>query len=142
MWIKAYSKFYTGVSAKKIWQIWVDINNWPKWHKDLEYCKLDDEFKVGAFFILKPKNMLPAKIMLTEINPGQSFTDCTKFFGAKMFDTHSIEIKEGGVLLTNKLVVTGPLTWLWCRLVAQKIVNTMPRKIDSLVNLAKSNDHV
>jgi len=39
--------------------------------------------------MLKPKGAPAVKIKLTEINEMQNFTDCTKFFGAKMYDTHS-----------------------------------------------------
>ena len=81
MWTRKYSKFYSNVSPEAIWRIWVDINNWVNWHGDLDYCKLEGEFQVGNHFMLKPKGVPAVKIMLTEINKMQSFTDCTKFFG-------------------------------------------------------------
>lgn len=56
-------------------------------------------------FLLKPKDVKPVQILLTEINEDYSFTDCTSFFGAKMYDTHSIEEKEDGLVLANKFVV-------------------------------------
>ena len=97
MWIREHSKFYPNVSPEAIWKIWVDINNWPSWHGDLDYCTLDGDFKAGNHFMLKPKGAPAIKIMLTEINDMQSFTDCTKFFGGKMYDNHSMEVKDGGV---------------------------------------------
>ncbi|MBT4964266.1 MAG: hypothetical protein HOI53_03150 [Francisellaceae bacterium] len=137
MWTRKYSKFYSNVSPEAIWRIWVDINNWVNWHGDLDYCKLEGEFQVGNHFMLKPKGVPAVKIMLTEINKMQSFTDCTKFFGAKMYDTHSMEVKGDGVLLSNKLLVTGPLKRLWINLVAQNVADTVPDEMDSLVNLAR-----
>lgn len=136
MWTKEYSKFYPDVKPEDIWKIWIDIDNWPKWHSDLEYCKLEGEFKVGNHFILKPKGVKAVRITLTEINNGKSFTDLTTFFGAKMYDTHSMEVKDGGILLSNKLVVIGPLRWLWIKLVAENVANTVPDEIDSLVQLS------
>lgn len=137
MWTREHSKFYPNVSPEVIWKIWVDINNWPSWHGDLDYCKLDGDFKVGNHFMLKPKGAPAVKIMLTEINEMQNFTDCTKFFGAKMYDTHSMEVKDNGVLLSNKLVVTGLLKWLWIKLVAKHVADTVSDEMDSLVNLAR-----
>jgi hypothetical protein len=139
MWKRTYQKFYPNVSAKKLWEIWVDVNNWPKWHGDVDYCKLDGEFVVGNHFILKPKGAPAVKIHLIEINKGKDFTDCTKFFGARMFDTHSMQEQETGVLLTNKLVVTGPLKWLWIKLVAKMVADSVPEEMDALVNLARSD---
>lgn len=138
MWTREYSKFYPNISLEKIWEIQVDVNNWPSWHGDLDYCKLKGEFKVGNHFMLKPKGAPAIKMVLTEINEKQSFTDCTKFFGALMYDTHTMKAIDGGVLLSNKLVVTGPLKWLWIKLVAQNVANTVPNEMDSMVHLVKT----
>lgn len=138
MWIRKHTKFYPKVCSKMIWSIWIDVNNWPSWHSDLDYCKLEGDFKVGNHFILKPKGAPEVKIVLTEINEKRSFTDCTKFFGAKMYDTHSIEEKRGGVVFSNKLVVTGPLKWLWVALVARNVANSIPDDIEALVKLIRS----
>lgn len=137
MWIRTFSKTYSGVSKEKIWQLWTDINNWPSWHGDLDYCKLEGKFEVGNHFMLKPKGVKAVKIVLTEIIPGQSFTDCTNFFGAKMYDTHSLEETPEGLKLSNKLVVTGPLSWLWIKLVAQNVADTVPEETEALIKLAR-----
>ena len=138
MWTRTHSQFYPGVSAETIWDIWTDINRWPTWHGDLDYCKLEGAFEVGNHFMLKPKGAPAVKINIIAIEPGRSFTDCTDFWGAKMIDTHRLEIKEDGVLLSNKLVVTGPLRWLWILLVAKHVANTIPDETEALVRLAKA----
>lgn len=74
---------------------------------------------------------------MTEVQPGYRFTDCTKFFGAKMYDTHIIEEKNNGILLTNIITVTGPLRWLWIKLVAQNIAKTVPDDMKVLINIAQ-----
>jgi len=137
MWTREYSKFYPDISPKEIWKIWIDINNWPSWHGDLDYCKLDGDFVVGGHFMLKPKGISAVKVVLTEINEGKNFTDCTSFFGAKMYDTHAVEAKDNGIILSNKLVVIGPLKYLWVKLVANHVANSVPDEIDALVKLAK-----
>ena len=138
MWTRTYNKTFQGLKRQDIWRIWTDINNWPTWHGDLDYCKLEGKFEVGNHFFLKPKGVKPVKILLTEINEGYSFTDCTSFFGAKMYDTHSMEDTVEGLKLTNKLVVTGPLKWLWIKLVAQNVADTISEETEKLVKLARS----
>ncbi|MBM4222673.1 MAG: polyketide cyclase [Gammaproteobacteria bacterium] len=137
MWTRTYSKTFQGLKREDIWRIWTDINNWPTWHGDLDYCKLEGDFKVGNHFFLKPKGVQPVKIVLTEINEGYSFTDCTSFFGAKMYDTHAMEETVEGLKLTNTLVVTGPLKWLWIKLVAQNVADTIAEETESLIKLAR-----
>lgn len=141
MWTRIYSKTFQGIKRQDIWRIWADVNSWPLWHEDLDYCKLDGDFVVGSHFMLKPTGVNPVKIVLTEINEGHHFTDYTSFFGAKMYDTHLVEETENGLKLTNKLVVTGPLKWLWIKLVAQNVADTVPEEMESLVNLARG-EHV
>ncbi len=138
MWTRTYSKTFQGIKKEEIWRIWIDVNNWPKWHGDLDYCKMDGVFKVGNYFMLKPKGVSPVKIILTEIDDGHKFTDCTNFFGAKMYDTHALEDTPDGLKLINTLVVTGPLKWLWIKLVASNVANSVPEEMEALVTLARS----
>lgn len=137
MWSKSFSKVYSGVSSQTVWGLWTDINNWPRWHGDLDYCRLEGPFAVGNHFFLKPKGVRPVKIVLTEIEEGRKFTDRTIFPGAKMFVTHTLEETNQGLKLTNTLVVTGPLKWLWIKLVAQNVANTVPDEMEALVKLAR-----
>ena len=138
MWVKEHSKIYQGIKKEDIWRIWTDVNNWSAWHGDLDYCKMNGDFKVGSFFMLKPKGAPAVKIELIDIVDGSKFTDCTTFFGAKMYDTHMMEETENGIRLTNKLVVTGILQFVWIKLVAQHVANTVPDEMDELVTLARA----
>ncbi len=87
--------------------------------------------------MLKPKGVSAVKIVLTDIKEGYCFTDCTSFFGAKMYDTHAMEETPDGLKLTNTLVVTGLLKWLWIKLVAQNVADTVPAETEALVKLAR-----
>jgi hypothetical protein len=90
--------------------------------------------------MLKPKGVSPVKIVLTEIVDGHYFTDCTSFFGAKMYDTHTMIDTPDGLKLTNKLVVTGPLKWFWIKLVAQNVADTVPEEMENLIKLARGSN--
>lgn len=140
MWARTYSKTFQGIKRADIWRIWTNVNGWPTWHGDLDYCKLEGDFVVGNYFMLKPKGVSPVKIMLTEVVDGHHFTDCTSFFGAKMYDTHAMEETVDGLKLTHKLVVTGPLKWLWIKLVAQNVADTVQEEMENLVQLARGGN--
>ncbi len=141
MWQKQHTRTYPHVDRKIVWQQLTNINQWPTWHDDLEYCKMEGSFSIGNHFILKPKSMRPVKIKITELNEGYSFTDCTCFFGAKMFDTHTLEETPEGLKLSNTMIVTGPLKWLWIKLVAQHVADTIPQEMDALIKVSKALHH-
>lgn len=141
MWIRSYSKIYQGIKKEDIWRLWTDINRWHQWHDDVDYCKIEGPFVVGNHFMLKPKGAPAVKIDLIAIDPLHTFTDCTRFLGAKMFDTHKMEETAEGLRLSNTLVVTGPLKWLWIKLVAQKVADTVPQEMDALVKFARAENN-
>ena len=137
MWERTHCKEYQNVTAEAVWDRWGRVNEWHTWHGDLDYCKLEGPFEVGNHFILKPKGSKSVKITLTEIEEGKQFTDCTVFPGAKMYDTHKVETIPGGVRITNRLVVTGLLKWIWIKLVAQEVAKDVLEEVDALVELAR-----
>lgn len=138
MWTKTYSKTYFGVRKEDIWTLWSDVNSWTKWQGDLDFCTMEGPFAAGNFFLLKPKGVKPVRSVLTDVKEGYRFTDCTSFFGAKMYDSHSMEETSEGLRMTSTLNVTGPLQWLWVQLVAKNVAAAKPREMDALVELARS----
>lgn len=138
MWIREHDKVFEGLSKEAAWSVWTDVNNWGEWHNDLDHCKMEGDFVVGNHFMLKPTGAKAVKIDLIEITPGVSFTDCTSFPGAKMYDTHILKEVDGGLLLKNKIVVTGPLKWLWVKIVAEHVAKTVPDDLERFVSLART----
>lgn len=72
---QSYIQTYPDVDKASIWQLWSDIENWPKWDQKLAYCKIDNNgFAAGTSFILKPINGPTVKIHLSNVIPHQQFT--------------------------------------------------------------------
>lgn len=135
MWVKSYSKIYQGVKKEEIWQLWADVNNWPKWDKELEYCKMEAPFVKDSQFILKVVGGPKVKITLSEVIANEKFTDYCKFLGARMYDAHELEeTKDGGVRITSTITVTGPLSFIWVNLVAKNVAHSVPKQMDALVD--------
>lgn len=138
MWSQSFSRIYPNISKEKIWAAWSEVNNWPQWDKGLDYCDMRDSFTEGTKFILKPKGGPKVKIFISKIIPTQEFSDYCKFPGAKMFDEHFLEDTPEGLKITNKITVTGPLSFLWVKLVAKKVAEEVPSQTESLVNYART----
>ncbi|MAZ78055.1 MAG: polyketide cyclase [Legionellaceae bacterium] len=139
MWNKTHSKIYKNVSKEAVWKIWKDINNYANWHDDLDYCQLKGEFAKGNYFLLKPKGGPKVKVWLLDIKENESFLDCTRFFGAKMYDLHSLEDTSEGLKISNTITVKGPLAFLWTKLVAKDVAAHAPQEMDAVVDLARGS---
>jgi hypothetical protein len=139
MWIRSHSKTYPGLKREDIWRLWVDVNTWDRWDPDIEYGKITEPFAVGSHFIFKPKGMGEVKLTLVEVEPLQKYTDHFRFWGASLFGTHEMEETAEGLKLTTTVKVTGPLTFLWVKLVAQNIADTLPEQMEGLVKCARED---
>lgn len=137
MWIKSYSRIYQDVKKEDVWQIWSDVDHYLRWHDDLDYCRLHGEFAVGSYFMLKPKGAPAVKVEIIELIENKKFIDCTRFFGARMFDIHELEATEDGLQIKNTIKVTGWLSFFWVQLIAKKVAASAPKETDSLVKLLR-----
>jgi uncharacterized protein YndB with AHSA1/START domain len=141
MWTKTQSMTFPNITPAQVWAAWSNINDWPLWNHDLEWTKLHGEFKVGSVFYMKIKKGPIVTIEIIECTPNKSFTDCTKFPLAKMYDTHQIEQTHEGLRITSSLKVTGPLGFLWRKLVAEKVAADVPAEMNSLITFIREMQH-
>ena len=54
-----------------------------------------------------------------------------------MFDNHTFEETPNGLKLTTTMKVEGLLGFLWRKIVAQKIVDTLPEDMQEQIKTAK-----
>jgi hypothetical protein len=138
MWSKTYSKKVKGVKAENVWKVWIDVNRWHTWQSDIEYAKLDGDFKVGNTFKLKPKGGPTVSIEIIKAEPGRQFTDLTRFPGARMFGCHEF-IDHGNELeIRTTMSIEGFLSFLWKKIVAENVANSMAKQTEALIEKAKS----
>jgi len=138
MWSKSYSKKVKGLQADQVWKVWTDINQWHSWQGDIEYAKLDGDFKVGNSFLLKPKGGPKVRIELIRVEPNKVFTDLTRFPLARMYGSHEF-IHHGDELeIKTTMSIEGGLAWLWRKIVAEDVANGMPEQTDRLIEKTRN----
>ncbi|HPY40002.1 MAG TPA: SRPBCC domain-containing protein [Thiolinea sp.] len=138
MWTQTYTKTVDGLSAERVWKAWTDINQWHTWQDDIEHASLEGEFKAGNSFRFKPKGGPTIKIELTEVKPNTAFVDLTRFFLAKMYDSHELIKHDNQLEIKTTIRLEGPLAFLWRKLVVQDIVNGLPAQTEKLIARARS----
>ena len=74
MWEYEYSH-QTSASSAALWHHWADMAAWPQWNDGIETITVDGPFEVGTVFTMTPPGEEPIRMRLTEIKPGESFTD-------------------------------------------------------------------
>ena len=138
MWTKSYSKKVKGLSKKRVWEVWTDVNQWHSWQDDIEYAKLDAAFEKGGVIHFKPKGGAKFRLDLTEVVPGSVFVDRTNFPLAKMFDEHELIASGDELEIKSTIRVEGPLSFLWRKLVAEDVANGLEQQTDKLIERVKN----
>ena len=136
MWTKSHSIVTKEVTKEQMWKLFADVNNWHTWDEGIEFAKMEGKFEKGNFFTLRPKGGPNVKVELLETVENKSFLDVTKFPLAKMFDNHTFEETPQGLKITNTISVTGVLGFLWRKIVAQKIVDSLPNDMQTQIKSA------
>jgi uncharacterized protein YndB with AHSA1/START domain len=74
MWEYEY-RLETSAAPEALWRHWADMASWPQWNDGIETITVDGPFEVGTVFTMTPPGEEPIRMRLTEIKPGESFTD-------------------------------------------------------------------
>lgn len=65
----------TTATPDAVWRHWTDMAAWPQWNDGIEKIEVDGPFTAGTTFTMTPPGDEPIHMRLTEILPGEQFTD-------------------------------------------------------------------
>jgi len=136
MWTRTHSITTRECTKEQLWKLFSNVNDWATWDEGVESAKIEGEFTKGNVFILRPKGGPTVKIKLIETTPNHSFTDMTTFPLAKMYGEHVFEETPEGLKITTTMKVAGILGFFWRKIVAQPIVDALPKEMIAQVNYA------
>jgi Polyketide cyclase / dehydrase and lipid transport len=133
MWSSTYTQSVTGVSRERVWDVYSDVESWPSWQDDVQYARLEGPFETGGVIRFKPKGGPKVRIDLTEVSAPSRFVDTTRFLLARMVDVHELVESDDGLEIRNTTSVEGPLAWVWRKLVAEGVADSLPEQTSRLV---------
>ena len=96
MWEYEYS-VETSADPEGLWRLWSDLATWPQWNDGIETIDVAGPFEVGTAFTMTPPGDEPIRMRLTEIKPGESFTDEMDAGDFVVRTEHRLEPAAGGL---------------------------------------------
>ena len=136
MWTKSYSVVTKDVTKEQMWKLISNVNNWHTWDKGIEFAKMEGKFEKGNKILLRPKGGPNVNIEILETIENKKFYDVSKMPLAKIYDDHIYEETEGGLKITGIITVKGILSFLWVKVVAQKLADSLPTDIQEQIKAA------
>lgn len=139
MWTRTYSEKVSGVTAEQVWRVWADVDRWSTWQSDTDYAKLAGPFEAGGRFLLKPKGGPKVDIELLDVRPNEGFTDLTRFPLARMYGAHEFIAHDDGLEIKTTITIEGPLSFVWCKIVAEDVAAGLASQTRELVERARAS---
>lgn len=136
MWQYEYS-LETSVPTDALWARWADITAWPSWNAGVAAIEIDGEFAAGTTFrmTLPDGSVLP--MTLTELDPGQSFTDVLDGGDFEVRTVHSLEaLPDGRTRIVYRTEITGPAADVVGPEMGPEITADFPDVLEALVKAA------
>jgi Polyketide cyclase / dehydrase and lipid transport len=128
--------------ASRIFAIYANVADWPRWDPDAKAASIDGPFETGATGVVVPHGGPKSKIIFSRVIRDQGFVvDCRLPLCAMRFD-YSLEPQragEGGATrVTHAVSFEGLLSPIFGRLIGSGMKKTMPRALARLKALAES----
>lgn len=118
---------------------WADMATWPEWNRDTEWVRLDGPFVQGATGTLKPQGGPKVRFIVESLVPDKEFIDVSRLVGARLiFAHHTTAIAGGGTAVDVRVSMTGPLAWLWNRILGKGLTASVQPDLERLARAAEA----
>jgi Polyketide cyclase / dehydrase and lipid transport len=110
----------TTLPAHALYRAITAIERWPEWDHELARTEHKSAVAAGSPFMLQPKGGPRVKMEITAADEPRRFADVAHLPLAKMRTDHVFEEGDGETRMILTIVVSGPLAFLWDRVIARK----------------------
>ncbi|GGE29289.1 Polyketide cyclase / dehydrase and lipid transport [Gemmobacter megaterium] len=116
------------VSAPRatVFALYEDVASWPAWDQETKDVFLPEGLRQGSAGWLKPRKGPKARVRVAEVVPGRSFTMEGQLPLCRMHFGHELEDDGAQTTATHSVRFSGPLSFLFRRLVGREINATLP----------------
>ncbi|ATG35852.1 MULTISPECIES: SRPBCC family protein [Phaeobacter] len=109
-----------------VFALYENVASWPAWDCETEAVFLPDGLHRGSTGWLKPRKGPKARVRVAEVLPGRSFTMEGQLPLCRMHFGHDLRGDGQGTTATHWVRFSGPLGFLFRRLIGREIDATLP----------------
>ncbi len=136
MWTFQHTLLAPAVTRQQVWAVWADLPNWPTWDTAAAWVRPEQggPMAVGQTYLLQPRRGPKARGTITRVDPGRGFADVTRLPLCRLAFDHTVEdVPAGGVRITHRVTLDGPLAFAFRPLLGVRIAAGIPAVMDNLV---------
>lgn len=136
MWCKDVS-LKSLVTKERVWKVYSDVSKWNKWDDTTEYSEIEGDFAKGCKGLIKSKGGPKSKFVVSDCIPLSKFTMTSNLLLARLDFIHEMSQSSDYLLITHRIEITGPLSFLFGPILGEKIIKDLPKTLNNLVEIAK-----
>jgi hypothetical protein len=108
-------------TPEQAWALWTDPSKWPG--GPIETAELHGAFEIGGKITVKVRGNRALTTTIRRIDEPRLWVGEAKWPGLTMAIEHVIDPIDGGVLMTERSVMSGPLAGLVTRLLRRRVAS-------------------
>lgn len=136
-----YEKCVTAdVDPAAIWAVWSDIDSWGEWIPHMQQAHLDGALQEGVTGQLVTGGRTVV-FTVVELHTGTLFTNESRLPLARLRAHHEVRTNaddSSSCEVINRVTITGPLSWLFGRIVGKGIDAEHTAMLEALIARART----
>lgn len=125
----------TNTPAAAIYKAWSAPAGWATWDKSVKEVQFVGEARLGATGKLTPTKGPASTFSILSIVENKSFTNASKLPGGRINFDHEIRTVGAGREVHVSVFVSGPLTFLWGRVLRKDLALAAQESVDGLLDM-------
>ncbi len=123
--------------ASRIFSIYANVADWPRWDVDAKSASIDGNFVSGATGVVVPHGGPKSKILFTRVTADRGFVVECKLPLCVMRFEYELEAKGDATLATHRVTFEGLLSPVFGRLIGSGMKKSLPNALAALKALAE-----
>ncbi|MBI4396999.1 MAG: SRPBCC family protein [Elusimicrobia bacterium] len=127
----------TTASPEKVFRIYENVKGWKDWDKGLKDSRLEGALEAGVRGTVVPAGGPAIQLEIIEVIKDQSFSDVSRLPLCLLRFDHSLKRAGPSTEITHKVTFTGPLSFLFGRIIGNKMRKSLPETMAGLKKRAE-----
>ena len=128
----------TDADPATLWRYWSDVTTWPTWNAGVREVSIEGPFAAGTAFTMTGPDGEPIRMTLTDVVPGERFTDVMDGGDVVVTTVHRLEPVGGRTRVVYRTEITGSAVDVVGPELGPAITADFPEVLDALVAAAQA----
>jgi len=136
-----HASAFSSAAPSGFYDRWIDHDTWREWSPDCDWVRVGGPIAIGTRGVLKPTNGPKVRFVISALTPDREYTDTSRLPGARLEFQHLVSPVPEGSALEVTIRLSGPLSFLWSRILGPGFRKSAPEDLSRLVAIVETAGH-